>query len=431
MFCCCCKKSVGSFDLLARSQPLLHPIFCAFSRENFQKSPVFQSIAGLWGQNLLTFHHGPEGPWKANRALSNPAFKTSSVRGMSPIFAQETVKFTRMLMDHVEAHPGTPLDFAEEFDRLALNVISLAGFGFDINASQGHAKEHPFLNSLRAVLAQAFSPLMLLPYNGPFLRWKQAKNLGVINSVFYKVIDERIKEGLEGKRDPERVPDLLDAMMKPGDDGQQLNREELRNELLLFYIAGHETSANILNWALLEISRHPEVHANVMDEINSVMGDTDKLTCPTPAQLEEMPYLEMILKETLRLYPPARSVSREVPETFEYKGLIFPKGMIISSAIFMIQRDPELWPEPDKFDPERFSKDNTAGRHVFSFFPFSAGPRICIGKNFFYLESKMLLVNVLRNLSFQVDETKPLTRITTANGIIKPSSNWLKVSLAH
>jgi len=240
--------------------------------------------------------------------------------------------------------------------------------------------------------------LFLFPYGGHLLKFLQRKNLKIVNDTFYSVIDARIKEGLEGKRDQERPADLLDAMLKPGDNGSQLTREELRNELFLFYIAGHETSTNILNWALLEVARHPDVYANLMSEIDSVMGPTEKdpnnIVSPTHLQIDEMPYLDMVLKETLRLYPPAIAVNRMVPETFEFKGMVIPKGMSIAANMFLIQRDPELWPEPEKFDPERFTKENCAGRHVFAFFPFSAGPRICIGKNFFYMEAKILLVTL-------------------------------------
>jgi len=385
-------------------------------------------IGAFLGEDLLTFSHGPEGPWKANRTLINPAFKSASLRAMSPTFAQQSIKFTQKLLAHADTTPDASLNFSTELDKLTLNIISLAGFSYDVAASHGLNETNPFLAALQTALSQALSPLFLLPYGGHLARFLQRRNFRIIDEVFYKVIDQRIQEGLEGKRDQDRVADLLDAMLKPGDDGQQLTREELRNELLIFYLAGHDTSANVLNWALLELARNPVVHANVMNEIDSVMGDTDKLTCPTHAQLEEMPYLEMVLKETLRLYPAAPSITRMVPETFEFKGMVFPKGTSLSSSMFLIHRDPELWPEPEKFDPERFSKDNCADRHTFAFLPFSAGPRICIGKNFFYMESKILLVTMLRSLKFEVDTSKEAARLTRSKGLLKATSNWLKVS---
>ena len=406
---------------------------CLFLRENFPKSrALYGRLGAFLGDDLLTFSHGPEGPWKANRTLINPAFKSSSLRAMSPTFAQQAIKFTQRLLAHAYAHPEVSLNFSAELDKLTLNIISLAGFGFDVGTYHGLTETSPFLSALQTVLSQATSPLFLLPYGGQLARFLQRRNFRAINEVFYNVIDRRIQEGLEGKRDSERVADLLDAMLKPGDDGRQLTREELRNELLLFYLAGHDTTANVLNWALLELARHPDVHATVMDEIDSVMGPAEKdpnnVVCPTHAQLEEMPYLEMVLKETLRLYPAAPSVFRMVPETFEFKGMVYPKGISLSTSVFLIHRDPELWPEPEKFDPERFTKDNCANRHTFAFLPFSAGPRICIGKNFFYLESKILLVTLLRSLKFEVDVSQEPTRMTRSKGLLKATSNWLKVS---
>jgi len=348
---------------------------------------------------------------------------------MSSIFSQEAIKFTKKLLAQSKTSPDVSHNFCDEIDKLTLNIISLAGFGYDVGA-QGLGEANPFLSALQEVFVEAAKPRLMVPYIGYFMKWQNRRILKTVNDVLYRVIDERIQERLEGRQDSGRVADLLDMMMKPGDDGQQLTREELRNELVVFYLAGHETAANILNWTLVEVVRHPEVYANLMDEINSAMGPTgdEGVVCPTLDQLQDMPYLELVLNETLRLYAPFGSVNRVVPETFEHKGFVYPKGMAISSSILLIHRDPELWPEPEKFIPERHTKANSAERHPFAFFPFSGGQRICIGKNFFFAEAKILLVTMLRSLKFEVDQSKPLAVLTSQKGLLKPSANWLKVS---
>ena len=117
----------------------------------------------------------------------------------------------------------------------------------------------------------------------------------------------------------------------------------------------------------------------------------------------------------------------DIPKTFEYKGLIFPEGFQISPSPYLVHRNPEVWPDPERFDPERFSKENSQGRHFCAFIPFSAGPRICIGKNFFYHEAKTILATVLSVVKFELDHTRVSGIISTRSGIVKPNQIYVKV----
>ena len=186
----------------------------------------------------------------------------------------------------------------------------------------------------------------------------------------------------------------------------------------------------MLNFALHELARHPEVYENLVTEIDSVLGPADGIMkFPTAKQMEEeMPYMEMVLNEVLRIYPPAGGTSRTVPETFEYKGFIFPKGMNVAPSIFLMHRNPEFWPEPEKFDPERFTKANSEGRPLYAFFPFSAGSRICIGKKFFNLEAKSVLATLLRVVKIEADPLKTSGEMSSISGLLKPKSVWIKIS---
>jgi len=267
---------------------------------------------------------------------------------------------------------------------------------------------------------------LALPKGGLILKWLYRKDLQFVDRIFYQVIDNRIAEQKSGITNPNRKPDILDMLLIPNEDNELLSREEIRNHLFIFFSAGVGGAASVMSYVIYELCRNPEIKQNVIEEIDSLMGPPiGSVVAPTPNQVEQMTYLHMVIEEALRMYPPTSGAARIITEDFECGGYKFPKGVEIVSSPFVIQRDPEFYSNPDKFDPERFSKTNAKERGRFEYLPFSAGPRICIGKNFFYEEAKIVIATLLHEVDFELDSSKPQNGLfDDYHPTLKPFGVW-------
>ena len=160
--------------------------------------------------------------------------------------------------------------------------------------------------------------------------------------------------------------------------------------------AGHDTGSVALTWAIFLLGRHQEIQQKVIDEVDSVFGG-DIERPATTEDLKKLTYLEQVIKESMRMYPPAIMITREAVEDCKVQGYKIPKGAQCLIFALIIHHNPRVWPEPEKFDPERFSKENSEGRNPFAYMPFSAGFRNCIGQRFAYQEQKVILSSFFRN----------------------------------
>ena len=396
------------------------------------KTVIHARFSEYFGQSLATQFHRDGGPWKDERNLLNPGFKVSSLRAMHATFTKYAIGFTALLRDSAVKNPGSSVEMYKPMATVAADLISMAGFNYSLEASSSDGSYNQFMSSLYRSVDRITNPLLLFPYGATFLKWVGSGDFRVMDKVLYQVIDNRVAELQSGKRDPNRVPDLLDAMLVPDEEGRMLSREHMRNELAIFYFAGHETSATTMSWVIYVLAKHPEVYARVLDEVDAVLGGPDgSVVSPTAEQLEQLTYLDMVINEVLRLYPPVNNINRAIHETFELEGYIFPKGFMVNVSVMGIHHDPNIWPDPDRFDPERFSKNNpeVAGRHQMSFIPFAFGKRTCIGKTFFLHEAKTVLPTLLRVIKFDLDDTKESGRVTSISGLNKPNAVHVKMSL--
>src|SRR5260221_5795200 len=198
------------------------------------------------------------------------------------------------------------------------------------------------------------------------------------------IIDERGKSN-------EDTGDLLSMLMAEQDDeGNRMTDRQLRDEAVTIVLAGHETTANALAWAWYLLSQHPEIETKLHAELDSVLGGR----LPTLKDLGQLPYLDMIIKETMRLYPPIPIIGRMATEDIEVGGYLVRKGLGITISPHVIHRDPRWYPEPDEFRPERFSAENEKKIPKGAYLPFSNGPRVCIGNSFASMEANLLLATM-------------------------------------
>jgi cytochrome P450 len=208
-----------------------------------------------------------------------------------------------------------------------------------------------------------------------------------------KMIDQFIYEQIaEGRRHPER-DNLLSVMLKVQDPetGQGMSDQQLRDEFITLFFAGFETTARTLTWGWYLLSKHPEILEKLRTEAEQVLGDGRPTGSADPStgsgrSLERLTYTRMVIDETLRLYPPTAMLARQNLEADEIGGYTIPAMSLITLAPYVVHRSPEYWPDPERFDPERFSAENSAGRPKFAYIPFAAGPRVCIGNSFSLME---------------------------------------------
>jgi len=187
-------------------------------------------------------------------------------------------------------------------------------------------------------------------------------------------------------------------------------------ETLLFLIAGHETTANLLSWTICLVAQHPEVEEKIVQEINTIL-DKNKLL---PDVIEEFQYLDCVIQETLRLYPPGVVLDRQTNSPVEIDGKFFPKDSVFLVPVWVIHHDETYWPNPEKFDPTRFDTEHKNSITPFSHIPFGAGPRICIGMKFALTEAKIALINIYQRFTFKLTDLESCKPFV-GGGLLKPT----------
>jgi cytochrome P450 len=203
-----------------------------------------------------------------------------------------------------------------------------------------------------------------------------------------KIISNRIKSG-------ERVKDLLDTLIYAWDEetGEGLSPKQIRDEVITFLLAGHETTSNALTWTFYLLSEHTEIRKQVIAEIRSNIVATGNISM---YDLEKLPLTGRVLQESMRLYPPVWIIERNTIGEDIIGETKVAANSLVSICTYAVHHSPELWEDPEKFDPDRFLPENEAKRHNFAYIPFGGGPRICIGNNFAFTEAMMILASVLR-----------------------------------
>jgi cytochrome P450 len=211
--------------------------------------------------------------------------------------------------------------------------------------------------------------------------------------------------------------DLLSLLLGARDeDGAAMSERQVRDEVLTLFVAGHETTATALAWALMLLSQHADVYAAVRAEVDA-LGHV-----PAFEDLPRLPLCLRVFKEALRLYPPAYIFGRVTIAPVEVAGYALPKGTIVLVSPYTIQRRPDIWPDPERFDPDRFLPDAEGGRHKSSYIPFSAGPRTCIGNHFALMEGPLVLATLFHFADFALADARgvapaPLATLRPKGGI--------------
>ncbi|XP_058141702.1 cytochrome P450 3A8-like isoform X2 [Dasypus novemcinctus] len=341
--------------------------------------------------------------WKRLRTLLSPAFTSGRLKEMFPITGQVGDVLVKNLRR--EAEKGTPVTLKDVFGAYSMDMITSTSFGVNIDSLNN--PQDPFLQKAKKFLRFDFlDPFLLSIMLFPFLTplW-EAINITVFPKDaidFLKKSTEKMKESRLKDNQKHRV-DLLQLMIdsqnsKETESHKALSDLEFVAQSINFIFAGYETTSSALSFLMYELAMNPDVQKKLQEEIDTALPNKAPATYDALVQME---YLDMVVNETLRIYPITGRLTRICKKDVEIKGVLIPKGTVVIIPNFLIHWDPEIWPEPEKFRPERFSKENKESIDPYTYLPFGAGPRNCIGMRFTLINMKLAVTSLLQHFSFK------------------------------
>lgn len=350
---------------------------------NYRKN--YGPIAEVFGDSIL-ITQGEK--WQKLRKLSQPAFGTAKLKAMPP----KIVTACDAVLERwaPAAGSGQPVDIGRDTQRITLGILLEMLFSADI-ASFGETLLDDVEAALVIAAKFAWDVDGALRNTRPKLKQRFALTVRRITQLTNEFV--RRRSALERQPD-----DLLALLLAARADPEfpEMTDRQVRNEIVTFVIAGFETTATALAWTLRLIARHPGIQRRLKAEIDAVLGSRE----PEYDDLDRLPLTSAVFSEAMRLYPPVPMLSRFARERDEYDGIKIPKDMQLTISVIAIHRRPELWERPNEFWPDRFLPEHAKERYPFSYLPFSAGPRSCIGHRFAMIEGPLVLARLLQRFRF-------------------------------
>jgi cytochrome P450 len=369
--------------------------------QNFNKDRVIRNSRWLFGNGLLT-SEGSD--WMRQRRLSQPAFHRERITS----YAQTMTSYTKEMLNSWK--DGETRDIHQEMMRLTVRIVAKVLFSVDVSE-----ETEKVAASLNVLMQQGSGGRMVLPASFRYLpfpamaRVRRAARL--LDEVVYAMIRKRRATDCD-------AGDLLSMLLQAEDeDGSRMTDQQLRDEAITFLLAGHETTALSLTWIWYLLSQHPEVEHRLREELRLVLNGR----VPVAQDLVRLPYTEQVVKEAMRLYPPAWGVARTVVKDCEIGGYQIPLGANIVASQWVMHRDPRYFSDPEKFNPDRWSTV-TPRLPRFAYFPFGGGPRVCIGAAFAMMEAMLLLATIAQQFQLRLVPghqiaAMPSITLRPANGV--------------
>jgi cytochrome P450 len=391
------------FFVLSRPEHAEHVL--AANQDNYVKAFTYRPLRALIGNGLLT----SEGEhWRRHRRIVQPMFSRRDVRSFGPAM---TEAIERLQTDWAGQPEGTVLDVAARMSALALDVVGRALFSADLTGDADQLGRAMTAGQKIAVLA-TFAPLSWGPRSTRALKVvaRRAGHTEGIEGPVGRLIADRRRE----RTAPPGRRDLLDVLMGARyEDGSSLTDAEISDELATFMLAGHETSAVTLSWALALLSAYPAARDRLEAEVDGVLGGT----APDAADADRLPWTTAVISETLRLFPPAWTIERDATGDDDVAGVPVPAGSTVAIPPYLVHRHPEFWRDPAGFDPARFlpgggGRGSAENRPRYSYIPFGGGKRACVGQSFAELETVLALATITQRFRLEL----------TATGIPKPTA---------
>ncbi|HEX6478063.1 MAG TPA: cytochrome P450 [Ktedonobacteraceae bacterium] len=353
---------------------------------------TYKLFRPFMGNGLLT-NDGQS--WLHQRRLMQPAFHRQRLTNYAAVMTNATANMLERWQTRTDG--DAPLDIADEMMRLTLGIVGQTLFDMDLSqetSTVGRAVSE----LLKLIGNYVYTPFPPLSIPTPRNRRIRAA-IRELDKVVYGIISERRKQQTDSA-------DLLSMLLSLRDEetGEGMNDQQLRDEVMTLIIAGHETTANALAWSLYLISQHPQVERRLWTEVDEVLAGS----VPTLEHLPGLKYTHMVLEEAMRLYPPGVIFARKAIGDDVLGGYAIPANSMIIVSPYAVQHNAEFWPDPDVFDPERFTPERSADRPHYAYIPFSGGPRLCIGVSFAMMEAQIILAAIAQHYQLRMVPGHPV-----------------------
>lgn len=358
---------------------------------SFVKSRALQVARRLLGDGLLT----SEGDLHLRqRRLVQPAFHRQRMAAYSQVMASYAEQTAGRWQD---LGNGAAVDMAQEMMRLTLAIVGKALFDADVEgeaAEIGQALTEA-LHAVNRLLLPGGELAEKLPLPAS-QRAEQARQR--LDATIYRIIAQR-------RADAQDRGDLVSMLLAAQDEQGGMSDEQVRDEAMTLFLAGHETTANALTWTWYLLAQNPAEERRLHRELDQVLGGRT----PTLDDLPNLPYTRMVLSEAMRLYPPAYAIGRQTIEPYPVRDYVIEPGATVFISQYVMHRDPRYWFDFERFDPNRWTPEAQARRPKFSYFPFSAGPRVCIGEGFAWTEGILVLAALAQRWQARLVLGQPVT----------------------
>lgn len=397
------RFKLGPQDVILLNDPdLIKDVFVT-NNHKFIKSKGLQMAKAVLGEGLLTSEHDLHA---RQRKMIQPSFSAKKISYYSEIMTDFTLNYSNSLKD------GDEKDLSSEMMSLTLDIVCKALFDSDVEADTKKLQDS--LGILIEMFDEVTNPFYYLLKNTSLPKYKkfnEAKEF--VDQIIFKMIKER--RGNSHERN-----DLLSTMLnaQDEDDKKGMSDIQIKDETLTLFMAGHETTANLLTWTLYLISQNQRVEAKIIQEINNVVGDRT----PNYDDIHNFTYLKKVLTESMRVYPPAWVIGRINTEDHILNNYKIPKGTVILASQYIIHRDSRFYQSPLKFIPERWNEERKNNIPKYAYFPFGTGARVCIGEQFAWSEGILILSILLKRWRFilskeQKIDVKPLITMRPKYGM--------------
>ncbi len=369
-------------------------VFDGSGYKQFEKGRLYDVIRPLIGYGLLS----SDGDfWRKQRKRAQPAFSHDRLAA----YATAMTGAASAMLDRWQrqASSGDPFDVSAEMMRLTLRIVGLTLFSTDLEDSASLVGQA--LPSVLSILNKRTARHPVFWYLPTVQNFRLKRAIGRLDRLVQEIIAERRRKfDLPQELRPVH-DDLLEIFVTARDDeGVGMTDRQLRDEVMTMVLAGHETTSNALSWTLHLLTRHPEIEARLVEEVDRALGGR------LPTMRDIMPadrhgsapldYVRMVVKEAMRLYPPIWLMGRRVAGDDEIGGYRIPAGTIVFVSPWVSHRRPQDWEDPERFDAERFAPQREKARHKYAYFPFAAGPRRCMGDEFSLMESMLILSMIVQ-----------------------------------
>jgi cytochrome P450 len=397
-------KFIGPEGIYLINNPEYIKDILVTNSRNFSKSRGLEVAKRFLGQGLLT----SEGEFhRRQRRLAQPAFHQQRIESYGAAMVDYADRLSGRWQDN------ETVDMAQEMMKLTLAVVSKTLFDADVESEAREIRDalteimHVFRFGLTLPFGEKIEKILVFPR----IRFQKAK--ARLDAIIYRIINERRASGVDRG-------DLLSMLlMSQDEDGHEgMTDQQVRDEAMTLFLAGHETTANALTWAWYLISQHPEIERRLQAELDSVLAGE----LPTARDVARLSYTESVFAEAMRLYPPAWAIGRRALVDYQIGDYHIPARSILLMSQWVTHHDERFFPEPFKFDPDRWTPDARASRPKFAYYPFGGGPRVCIGEPFAWMEGVLLIATLAQKWRMKLVpghkvETEPLITLRPKHGM--------------